>query len=462
MSKPKIDVSASATALTQTSKDTPETPSVAPHPLSRHVSRGLSAFLWPIAAVVIFHRTWVLPKDVSGTDDFTTVWSAINRFVSQVPVYSEDYVTADPHYLYSPGATLLLAPIDLFGSLESGRIWFAVFQSAAIIAAIVLLLRWLGIARSGPIIPASIALLYLTEPVTNTLDFTNVNGSLFLALVLFFIALTERRNILAGLIIGIAITIKPVFLPMLFLPFMRRQFSTVLISIGVVIAANVIAWPLMVQPRDYLDITIPYLGVVRDFANASLTGQLVWLGAHPTLILLWQIFFGIFVLVSVVLLLRWLERDEIFWIATTSGVLFTGAFFLSSLGQQYYSMTLLPMVLTVLRPLVLDRDNEGNIGSTVMLNWGAGLGVVLCFFYANWWIDEDDLFFPWFTVAIGGIGWAVLILSITAALIRMTIVDAVNGRSFVSGFSWLGDWKIAGRKFNQESDLKSEEAIQNG
>ena len=125
-------------------------------------------------------------------------------------------------------------------------------------------------------------------------------------------------------------------------------------------------------------------------------------------------------------------------------------------------MTLLPMVLTVLRPLVLARDNEGNIGSTVMLNWGAGLGVVLCFFYANWWIDEDDFFFPWFTVAIGGIGWAVLILSITAALIRMTIVDAVNGRSFASGFSWLSDWKIAGRKPNQESDLKSEEAIQNG
>ena len=44
----------------------------------------------------------------------------------------------------------------------------------------------------------------------------------------------------------------------------------------------------------------------------------------------------------------------------------------------------------------------------------------------------------------------------------MTIVDAVNGRSFASGFSWLSDWKIAGRKSNQESDLKSEEAIQNG
>lgn len=415
-----------------------------------------------MAIVVILHRTWVLPKNLMGTDDFTTVWSAVDRFVSQVPVYSENYVTTSPHYLYSPGATLLLAPIHLFGSLESGRIWFAVFQSAAIIAAIILLLRWLGVSRFSPIIPASLTLLYLTEPITNTLDFTNVNGSLLLALALFLIALTEQRNIMAGLIIGIAIAIKPVFLPMLFLPFMRRQFSTVLIGIGVVIASNVIAWPLMVQPRDYIDITIPYLGIVRDYANSSLPGQLVWFGAHPTLILLWRVFFGLFVLASVVLLLRWLERDEKFWLATTSGLLFAGAFFLSSLGQQYYSMMLLPMIFTVLRPLILDRDNEGSIGSTVMLNWGAGLGVILCFFYATWWVDEDDLFFPWFSIAIGGIGWGILILSITAALIRMTIVDSVNGRSFASGFSWLRDWKIAGRKFNQESDRKSEEATHNG
>ncbi|WP_297452406.1 glycosyltransferase family 87 protein [uncultured Corynebacterium sp.] len=460
MSKPKID--ASAMAPTQAPRDTPEVPSTSPRPLPQHLMRGLNAFLWPIAFVVIFHRTWILPKNLAGTDDFTTVWSAVDRFVSRVPVYSENYVTTDPHYLYSPGGTLLLAPIRIFGSLETGRICFAFVQSAAIIVAIILLLRWLGVSRFSPIIPASLALLYLTEPITNTLDFTNVNGSLFLALVLFLIALEQRRNLLAGLIIGIAITIKPVFLPLLFLPFMRRQFSTVLTGIGVVIALNVMAWPLMVQPRDYIDITIPYLGIVRDYANASLTGQLVWLGADSTLILLWRIFFGIFVLASVVLLLRWLERDEKFWLTTTSGILFTGAFFLSSLGQQYYSMMLLPMVLTIIRPLIADTDNEGNVGSTAMLNVGAGLGVVLCFFYASWFVTGPSLLYPWFTIAIGGIGWAILILSITAELIRMTIVDSVNGRSFASGFAWLGDWKIAGKKFNRQSAQEFEEVSHNG
>lgn len=425
--------------------------------LQPRLARSLNAFLWPIAVVIILHRTWILPQNLDSTDDFTTVWKAVNRFTSGLPVYTENYLTVDPHYLYSPGGTLLLTPISLLGSMDTGRIWFAVAQSASILVAVVLLLLWYGVPRRSPLIPAIIALCFLSEPVTNTIDFTNVNGGLFLALVVFLMALHQRRSAFAGIVLGLCITIKPVFLPLLFLPFMRRQFSSIFYALGVVIAANAVAWPLMERPRDYLDITIPYLGEVREYANSSLTGQLVWLGANPTLILMWRIFFGIFVLISLVLLLRWLERDEKFWLATTSGILFTGAFFLSSLGQQYYSLMLLPMVLTIIRPLIGMRDDEGAEAKTIMLNWSTGLATILCFFYAYWIIEPRDVFTNWLNIAIGGIGWGVYILAIAALMIRMTIVDSVNGRDFASGFSWLNKWKLAGK--NSHNEIK--EASQN-
>ncbi len=361
--------------------------------------------------------------------------------MSGVPVYSENYVATDPHYLYSPGATLLLSPMMAFGSIDTGRLIFAFIQAAAIVLAIVVVLRWLGVAASSPIIPGVVVIAFLTEPVTNTIDFTNVNGSLLLALVLYLVLLDRRQNLLAGLIIGLAIAIKPVFLPLLFLPFMRKQFSTIAVGIAVVVAANLAAWPLMVQPEDYLAITIPYLGIVRDYANASLPGQLVWLGAHPTLILLWQLFFAVFVMIALVLLLRWLDRDEKFWLATTSGLLLTGAFFLSSLGQQYYSLMLLPMVLTILRPLIGVKDDDGNPAPTVMLSWPAGLATVLLFFYASWVIAPRHILSEWFTIAIACFGWGLLILVIAGAAVRMTIMDVRSGRSFASGYRWIQTWK---------------------
>lgn len=446
----------STSSLTQQQCPTPsdERPTggaFAPRWIPQNLSRALCSFLWPIVIVEIIHRAWILSSNLGSTDDFTTVWSAVDRFVSGVPVYSENYLTTDPHYLYSPGATLLLSPMALFGDIDSGRLWFAIIQAIAIVAALVMLLRWLGVEKQSPLIPGLVAIAFLTEPVTNTLDFTNVNGSLFLALVAFLILLDMRKNLLAGLIIGLAIAIKPVFLPLLFLPFMRRQFSTVIAAIAVVIAANAAAWPVMVQPRDYIDITIPYLGIVRDYANASLPGQLVWFGANPKLILLWQVFFAAFVIVALVLLLRWLERDEKFWLTTTSGLLLTGAFFLSSLGQQYYSLMLFPLVLSILPPLLGTKNEEGTVTRTVMLNWPAGLAVVLCFFLANWIVETRDFLTSWFTIAIAAFGWGLLILTIAGASIRMTIEDVRNGRSFKSGFNWLGKWVPGANSSNAQS-----------
>lgn len=409
------------------------------------LQRSLSWFMWPLALVVIMHRTWALPQNPNSTDDFTTVWRAVERFVSGMPVYNEVYANADPHYLYSPGGTFLLSPIAFLGTYDMTRLSFAILQSMAFVVGMVILLRWMGVPRGSWILPAALVAAYHTEGVTNSLNFTNVNPSLFMLICAFMALLTAKsrklpKHILAGVLIGIGMTVKPVLAPLLFIPFVRKNFAAVASALGVTVMANIIGSLLMTQPGDYMTITVPYLKIVRDFFNSSLPGQMVFFGAPTALTLLWQLFFGVFVLVALVLLLRWVTRDEIFWMSTTAGLLLGGAFFLSSLGQQYYSIMLLPMVLSVVRPLIGQRDAFGEPAPTVMLNWPAGLATAMALFFGSWIIPQAPLATSAFSIAAGGLGWALFLLTICGYLIHQTIIDVKSGRSFASGFEWAKIW----------------------
>ena len=85
--------------------------------------------LWPLAILLVIHRIIVLALPGTATDDFTTVWSAARRFVERVPVYSETYHHVDPHYLYNPGATLLLSPLGVFPDMSVVRPLFILFNA---------------------------------------------------------------------------------------------------------------------------------------------------------------------------------------------------------------------------------------------------------------------------------------------------------------------------------------------
>ena len=70
-----------------------------------------NSILWPLAMILVAHRLIILSINGDVTDDFSTVYYALRRFIEGVPVYNENYHHVDPHYLYSPGATLLLSPL---------------------------------------------------------------------------------------------------------------------------------------------------------------------------------------------------------------------------------------------------------------------------------------------------------------------------------------------------------------
>jgi arabinofuranan 3-O-arabinosyltransferase len=71
--------------------------------------------LWPLAIMSIIHRAYVLSTWGAVTNDFARCTGRC-RISDSIVIYNEHFNYVDPHYLYPPGGTLLLAP---FGFLPS-------------------------------------------------------------------------------------------------------------------------------------------------------------------------------------------------------------------------------------------------------------------------------------------------------------------------------------------------------
>ena len=86
------------------------------------------------------------------------------------------------------------------------------------------------------------------------------------------------------------------------------------------------------------------------------------------------------------------------WSLTSSGLLLVGVFTLSSLGQQYYSMWLFPMVFTVF------------LSRSVFHSWPAWLAAVLFLIPNSWTSSLWPNFGRWMGTYIGTLGWVLLIV----------------------------------------------------
>ena len=69
----------------------------------------LRSALWPIAIMSIIHRSYVLTSNGYITDDWAPVYRAVRNFRAGADIYNENFDHVDPHYLYPPGGTLLMA-----------------------------------------------------------------------------------------------------------------------------------------------------------------------------------------------------------------------------------------------------------------------------------------------------------------------------------------------------------------
>jgi arabinofuranan 3-O-arabinosyltransferase len=326
----------------------------------------LRSILWPIAILLIVHRSYVLATNGYITDDYGPVYRAVVNFKMGWDIYNEHFDQVDPHYLYPPGGTLLMAP---FGYLpvDASRYWFITFNTIAIVIAACLLVRLFNYKLGSVALPALIVAMFCTESVVNTLVFGNINGCILLLEVLFLRWLLDGKvnhQWWAGVAIGLSLVVKPLLGPLLLLPLLNRQWRALVTALLVPLVFNVAAWPLISDPMNFVTRTLPYIFSIRDYFNSSIQGNGVYYGLPMWLILLLRIAFLVLAVASLWLLYRYYRsRDPLFWMATSSGVLLIASYLVLSLGQGYSSMMLFPFLMTVVLP------------NSVLRNWPAWLAI---------------------------------------------------------------------------------------
>jgi arabinofuranan 3-O-arabinosyltransferase len=349
----------------------------APRTAAPSTATVLRSVLWPVAILAVIHRTIVVTTNGNITDDFKPVYRAVLNFRHGWDIYNEHFDYVDPHYLYPPGGTLIMAPFGYLPFAES-RYLFIAINSAAIVLAGYVLLKMFKFSLTSVAAPALLLAMFCTESVTNTLVFTNINGVILLLEVLFLRWLLDGRSSRqwwAGIAVGLTVVVKPALLPLLLLPLLNRQWRAVLAAIVVPVAFNLAAWPLVVHPLDFVTRTLPYMLGVRDYFNSSIEGNGVYFGLPTWLILFLRILFTLLAIGSLWLLYRYYRtRDPLFWFTTSSGVLLLWSWLVLSLAQGYYSMMLFPFLMTVLLP------------NSVIRNWPAWLGVYGFLTMDKWWI----------------------------------------------------------------------------
>jgi len=326
----------------------------------------MRSILWPLAILFIIHRSYVLATNGYITDDYGPVYRAVSNFRRGWDIYNEHFDYVDPHYLYPPGGTLLMAP---FGYLpvDASRWWFESINCVAIIIAAYFLVRLFGYGLTSVAYPALLVAMFCTESVINTLVFGNINGCVLLLEVLFFRWLLDGKvnnEWWAGVAIGLSLVVKPVLAPLLLLPLLNRQWRAVVTAIVVPVIFNAAAWPLVSDPMNFVTRTLPYIFSTRDYFNSSILGNGVYYGLPMWLIMLLRVSFAVLAIAALWLLYRYYRtRNPLFWFTTSSGVLLIASWLVSSLGQGYYSMMLFPFLMTVVLP------------NSVIRNWVAWVAV---------------------------------------------------------------------------------------
>ena len=314
----------------------------------------------------IIHRSYVLATNGYITDDYGPVYRAVVNFKMGWDIYNEHFDHVDPHYLYPPGGTLLMAP---FGYLpvDASRYWFITFNTIAIVLAAYFLVRLFGYGFRSVALPAVLAAIFCTESVINTLVFGNINGCLLLAEVLFFRWLLDgnkKHEWLAGVAIGLTLVVKPLLLPLLLLPLLNRQWRALVSAFAVPLVFNVAAWPLISDPMNFVTRTVPYILTTRDYFNSSIAGNGIYYGLPMWLILLLRVAFVLLAAYTLWLLYKYYRtRDPLFWMLTSSGVVLIASWLVLSLGQGYYSIALFPFLMTVV------------LSNSVLRNWVAWLAI---------------------------------------------------------------------------------------
>jgi arabinofuranan 3-O-arabinosyltransferase len=241
--------------------------------------------------------------------------------------------------------------------------------------------------------------LAISETVTHTLEFGNINTVLALLEVASLLLQLQRRDIASGSVLGLALALKPVMGLLLVIPLLGRRWRAVAAAVAIPVVLNLVGYAVAPFQRDFLTVALPNLLHARPGNNSSLWAAGEFLGWNHVLVLVLRV--ACVALACVVLWHQRHEPDERVWLGVVSGSLLLVTMLAASLSETYWSVLLLPLLLTVVRP------------SSPMHSWLAWVAVYL-FASLDEWIPRQHqalgVDFQHLSVVLG---WG-LLLTLTA------------------------------------------------
>ena len=142
------------------------------------------------------------------------------------------------------------------------------------------------------------------------------------------------------------------------------------------------------------------MGEVRDYYNNAIGGWLAYWGAPEPLVWIVRCVVILLGLAAIILLQPYRNIDLRLWLATTAGTALLIAFLGGALGQRYYSIMLIPMVMTIVSK------------ASFLRNWPAWVGIYLVLEGSSWYSTRWYIYGRWIEYSRATIGWLLLLIII--------------------------------------------------
>lgn len=363
-------------------------------PLRRAEVSHTEVGLWFAVAVAV---TSLMVMSLSPMDDFNNVHKSLYWFVHGFDVYQGDYSSTDPQYLYSPGGTLLLSPIGFVTHYALAHRLFSFVNAVSIIVALVLMLRSIDIR--GWKVPAVVLAALASTPVYYSVTLGNVNGVLLLGFVLSLLSLKDGKLISAGVFLGLIAVVKPMFLPVIVIVLVAGFWKVTGVSLAVYVVVNTLGYVMVPDAHMYRDLVMPYVANPRPYYNPALRGLAAEFGWSEWVLVVSLTSVAVLFIAGVVLSYGVWKENKFGWVMVMSVDTLAGVWLLSSLGQGYYSMFLIPVVLVGFEKFFPLRSAFG-VGSFALM-----------FYPLNWGSHERNMY-------IATIEWVVFLVGVVVVLVR--------------------------------------------
>jgi arabinofuranan 3-O-arabinosyltransferase len=273
--------------------------------------------------------------------DLLTPWRAERLFIHGGAPYS---VKA---FVYPPSCLMLLAPLDWLNGHE--LIMGGLAATALVACASVLVTsRAIGVKLFGPVTAVTILVLSFAGAMRGEMPLENVSVLEFLAFTAFLLFAIRGRWMAAAIVIGVAISIKPLLLAVLLIFVLSRRWKALGVAIGIPVALNLLSLAFVSDPGQVFS-RLPSIfdrtgsGVVYNSAWVDVA-RLLGLPEGETVLLR-------VVTVVMVVVATWLAwtrlKDLRLRIIVASSALLLGSFLAGTLSEYHFMLTMVPLCMTI-------------------------------------------------------------------------------------------------------------------